>query len=427
MAADAVQAIPAVTTLADSAHSVVEIEGEAPLAARAVARIGPSFGTEGGYFLHPQPRSTPVRFHILRDVVFDGDTMIVGRDGALVADTVNLVEPDELVTLDLRAAGAVSLGVSGTVVVALNRGSHNYFHWLIQVLPEIDVACRAAADVSLLTGPALPWQTESLTLLGHAGTPRIEVGRDRRYRIASLGCSGFVYGAKSFRMTTTAPDMYRRMAERVPRTPGPRRIYVSRADAGHRRVINEDLLRRELERRGFTVVTLGGRLVAEQINMFRNADIVVGPHGAGLSNIVFCEPGAVLYEFVPEGYLNSCFNVPARAAGVHYFGDLCAAEGDGPPWLRNITVDMPTVQRRLDEAEVLASLRGEAGDRTIGDFNAWLAGRLSALETPLQENPQARGSAAFADWVGGYVEGYRQVAMYVAAGTWPGDWGSKAA
>ena len=49
---------------------------------------------------------------------------------------------------------------------------------------------------------------------------------------------------------------------------------------------------------------------------------MIGPHGAGLSNIVGCEPGTHLYELVPSHYPNFCFNRLAQGCLLHYWGDV---------------------------------------------------------------------------------------------------------
>ena len=45
------------------------------------------------------------------------------------------------------------------------------------------------------------------------------------------------------------------------------------------------------------VVFHGGEVtIAQSIELFRQARVVVGVHGAGLANILFCAPGATLIE-----------------------------------------------------------------------------------------------------------------------------------
>ena len=47
--------------------------------------------------------------------------------------------------------------------------------------------------------------------------------------------------------------------------------------------------------------------MAEQINIFAGADTVVAPHGAGLTNAIYCHEAAKIVEFMPRSYQNPCF------------------------------------------------------------------------------------------------------------------------
>ena len=103
-----------------------------------------------------------------------------------------------------------------------------------------------------------------------------------------------------------------------------------------------------LEREGVRIIVPGTLPVARQIAIFRRAQLVIGPHGAGLSNIMGCEPGTHLYEFVPSHYPNICFNRLAQTCGVNYWGDVFPAEaGAAGPHERNWHVDLDVVARRL--------------------------------------------------------------------------------
>jgi hypothetical protein len=79
-----------------------------------------------------------------------------------------------------------------------------------------------------------------------------------------------------------------------------RRVYVSRDDARLRRVLNEKRLLPRLEALGFERAVLGDLPIARQVALFRQADIVVAPHGAGLAHIAWCKPGTRIVEFFPS-------------------------------------------------------------------------------------------------------------------------------
>jgi Glycosyltransferase 61 len=65
------------------------------------------------------------------------------------------------------------------------------------------------------------------------------------------------------------------------------RIYISRAKANHRRVLNEEELTECLAKHGFKTVFLEAIPFKEQIDLFRKAEVVIGAHGAGLATTLF--------------------------------------------------------------------------------------------------------------------------------------------
>ncbi|GBG68236.1 hypothetical protein CBR_g2787 [Chara braunii] len=62
---------------------------------------------------------------------------------------------------------------------------------------------------------------------------------------------------------------------------------------------------------------------------FASADIIVSPHGAGLTNMLMTKRGAVVYEFlqpidaqIDPSHLNFCYRELALILGLDYFGDF---------------------------------------------------------------------------------------------------------
>jgi Glycosyltransferase 61 len=80
---------------------------------------------------------------------------------------------------------------------------------------------------------------------------------------------------------------------------GRRRIFISRRDGHARNIINEDQVAGCLERYGFETVALGKLGFAAQRQLFREAAIVVGVHGAGLTNLLFCPADVRVLEIMP--------------------------------------------------------------------------------------------------------------------------------
>jgi capsular polysaccharide biosynthesis protein len=129
--------------------------------------------------------------------------------------------------------------------------------------------------------------------------------------------------------------------------PRERKIYISRWKCGTRKVLNETDLLAPLREEGFERVTLEDLSFLEQVRLFASAQFVVGAHGAGLSNLVFCAPGTRVVELFSPNYMNYAYWALANQVSLDYdyvVGDEFA--GKPPQNFRvhdNIRVNIPKV------------------------------------------------------------------------------------
>jgi capsular polysaccharide biosynthesis protein len=79
------------------------------------------------------------------------------------------------------------------------------------------------------------------------------------------------------------------------------RIYISRADADRKNVINEAEVVKCLHRYGFERYVLGNLHVVEQAQLFANAEYIIGPTGSGFHNLVFSDDPTII-ELVPDAF-----------------------------------------------------------------------------------------------------------------------------
>jgi capsular polysaccharide biosynthesis protein len=85
-----------------------------------------------------------------------------------------------------------------------------------------------------------------------------------------------------------------------------------------RRLVNEDALMDRLAPLGFERVSLSGMAVREQIQLFAAASVIIGPHGAGMANVVFCEPETLVIELMSPTRTWPGFKVISGAVGARY-------------------------------------------------------------------------------------------------------------
>lgn len=94
------------------------------------------------------------------------------------------------------------------------------------------------------------------------------------------------------------------------------KIYISRI--GTRRSISgEELIVEHLANLGFKILTAENLTFHEQIELFSNAETIIGVHGAGLTNGIWT-PRAKLIELMPSNRINRCFEWQSNLLGSEY-------------------------------------------------------------------------------------------------------------
>lgn len=226
-----------------------------------------------------------------------------------------------------------SYQLPGVLRLAVSRGkpvpdgcllalSHwwNYYHWVCEILPLALALAARDADCRFYVPRDLPrFASEYLRLLDLDGscTP-LETGV---YRAATLR----VPTVPGYRLNRPSPLNVHRVRAALRATaaaegsPPRRRIYVSRGDTVFRRVLNERELVDALSGVGFEAVTLGRLAVRDQLRLFSEAEIVVGPHGAGMANLITAPERCRVVELMGDvGNVNPPFLVLSSILGLEY-------------------------------------------------------------------------------------------------------------
>ena len=253
------------------------------------------------------------------------------------------------------------LEVDGLLGVLAGRGDLNYFHFLVEILPRL--ALFETEGVPTPDKWYVPlqhsYQREILELVGFL--PRgeiIDADVHPHVRGERLLVPGLPDGFKRTPPWTIDFVRERLRPSGLELIPG-RRIYVTRGDQRYNRIVtNEPEVVELLRSRGFDVVDPGAHSVGDQIRIFGEAECIVSPHGAGLTNVLFASAGAAVLEILSPNYVDVGFWKLAEAIpGLSYRYLL----GSGPPprpgreerdVMKDITVDLGALERSLDELPV---------------------------------------------------------------------------
>lgn len=128
-----------------------------------------------------------------------------------------------------------------------------------------------------------------------------------------------------------------------------RRLFISRR--GSKRTLqNEDELAPVLEEFGFETVVSTEKSIRHS---FSEAEIIIGPHGAALADIVFCNPGSVLIELTPPGHIFPYYYTAADSAGLEYFSLLGEYRTEPTnPMAADFTVSQEILRNTIASAEI---------------------------------------------------------------------------
>jgi hypothetical protein len=235
----------------------------------------------------------------------------------------------------------------------------NFFHWMIEgmvplaaILPHLPpgTALLMPATLSSLRdtvlGPWLPDYDAQLAAWGLGDMPRSTVTAPvcrveelywpRDYNYAAIPAAGFQAARQ------------RALAQLPPLPAGPgRRIHIRRT--GKRRLTNATAVEAALARHGFTTHEMPALSPREQMMLFHEASFVISPHGADLSNLLFCAPGTRVIELSPDQFFLPCFSQIIDKLGFCH-GVLPCPSSDGG-FDGDLTVDITRLEALMAQMQ----------------------------------------------------------------------------
>lgn len=197
----------------------------------------------------------------------------------------------------------------------------NLCHFLFDQISRLELYRRAGADLAqaLVVGPELRTEYQRIIAARAGITHMLGTARLARVRARHLWVSTDCKALQHPAHWGAAWAVEHARAVLGGRgSGGDRRLYISRADLRTRRVQNEPELIAALARFGFDAIVPGAMPYDEQLAAFRTASHVVGTHGAALSHIVLCPPGARVLELFHPLYGTWDYAMLSAASGLDY-------------------------------------------------------------------------------------------------------------
>ena len=215
--------------------------------------------------------------------------------------------------------------IEGKVVLLSGLSGHVYYHWMFDIIPRLEILKRSGIEFNQIDWFVInsfnkPYQKETLDLLGVPVEKIIESDRHSHIQATELIVPSFPgymdwveEGTIKFLRQTFLPRIT------ISKT-NSEKIYISRAKARNRQLINELEVSKFLDSQGFKTIFLEELSVLEQVAIFAKAEIIVAPHGSGLANLVFCSPNTKIIEIFSPNYVRTYYWMISQQLQLqHYY------------------------------------------------------------------------------------------------------------
>ncbi len=205
------------------------------------------------------------------------------------------------------------LEVSGKIAVLAQAGHTYYYHWLVEVLGRLALLEMQKIEYDYLYVPYnRPFMKETLALWGVDASKIIEASDEYVLQAEELIVPSLVAQAKTDgipRLTHYIPEYivtyvknkllagYEKQHHDFNFS---KKVFISREDATARKMLNEQDVFKYFEKHGFKKYILSKMPIIEQITLFKEADIIIGSLGSGMSNVIFCKPDVKIFDIFQQ-------------------------------------------------------------------------------------------------------------------------------
>jgi hypothetical protein len=246
--------------------------------------------------------------------------------------------------------------IGGRLGVLSSRGDGNYYHFLMDVIPRLAIVEQSAVapPERWYVPTRQPFQRELLLRAGVPEATWLDPAASPDVVADTLVVPGlpstvvrnppWVVGFLRDRLLGQPPALSH---------PG---VYVTRGPGrNNRSVRNEHDVVAMAVGHGLTPIDPARMTVAEQIEAFSTARLIVAPHGAALANLVFAGSGAAVIELFPAGYARPDYWKLANGVpglGYHYLLGVGRPVRSLSQFLvTDITVDLAVLSGMIEQLQ----------------------------------------------------------------------------
>ena len=203
--------------------------------------------------------------------------------------------------------------ICGSVFSLIQGASgKNYFHWLFDLLPKIEILHnqKKLKKIDYFFVPNITRNIiETLKIYGIRKNQLIDSQKYKHIQANKIFFLENIYlknGEFQKQFENIPYIVTKTMREKLLRYKGKKfnfeKIFIDRSDSkfAHYQLYNNDKIIRKLKLDKFGIFKLSKLKIFDQISLFNSAKVVVGLHGAGFANVMFCKRKTKIYEILKK-------------------------------------------------------------------------------------------------------------------------------
>lgn len=254
------------------------------------------------------------------DVFMTNEGLIFTKDLKVIEQTrTQHSEADILAGAERLRYGSEIAEISEESLLMRKRGESNYGHWLIEILPKLNIASRFIDAACLVIPNAQGLMKEvirdSLAMVSPTHPKIVPKGASSVSHFRSLVIVDGLTSHGTFMSPLVFSDISRMLDKAG--GGGLKRLYVARPGSS-RSISNEYELLELLGQKGFQVIDPGSMSFTQQVSAFKSAEIVIGVMGAAMTNIMFCPRGCKVINIAPANFPDTFFYLISCLRGLVY-------------------------------------------------------------------------------------------------------------
>ena len=235
----------------------------------------------------------------------------------------------------------------------------NYFHWMFDILPRIKLIKKIVnlKDIDYFYFPELKkWQKDTLSVFKIPKKKLINSKKYRHIEADLVFATSHPWYTKGH-MVRESKDLpawdinwvVKTFLKYKKKTSCNKKIFIDRSESvfKHCQIINNDEVKNNLIKNGFSIHETGKMSFFEQIYLFNNAKVIVGAHGAAFTNLVFCKPKTKIIEIIPKSHPNTVNKKISRVKNLNYFRFITKDLKEKEKTNGDIIVNLKTLNQKI--------------------------------------------------------------------------------